>query len=1100
MTAITRLLVANRGEVAVRVRHTAESLGIPCVAVYAADEADGGHLVGASEAVRLDATGPAAYLDAAAMVEAARRTGCDAVHPGYGFLSERASFAEACARAGLTFVGPSPAALTLFGDKAAARVRAAELEVPLLAGSPVLTGEDPAADERVAAEFAAALGGEVMVKAVAGGGGLGMRPLAVGAALRSLTETNSVAETQANAVTETEPDQQVALNVAFLRAEQKGIAGVLARCRSEAERAFGSPALYLERLLRGARHVEVQLLGDRTGAVVALGDRDCSAQRRRQKLVEIAPAPGLPDGLRERLHAAAVRLGESVDRLGLATAEFLVYRDEFVFLEVNARLQVEHTVTEEVTGLDLVELQLAVAGGAALAELGLTECPPCRGTAVQARVNAETPRADGEVHPAAGTPTRFEPPAGRGVRVDTAAGQGLPVSPRYDSLLAKLIVTGVDPSAALTATERSLGRFRVDGVATNLGVLRALLRHPDFRPGEVHTGFVDEHLAELVEPEREQESESVHRPECETDGELVRAPRAGVVVELPVAPGDARSKGAPLAVLEAMKMEHEIPAPGPVEVVELLVKVGDAVGDGTPLVRVEPAGHAAEDETDRTENDPDHIRTDLAETLHRHYIGSDEGRPEAAAKRHEKGRLTARESLDALCDPDSFVEYGALVIAAQRRRRSVAELIERTPADGMVTGTARIHGTRCAVMSYDYTVLAGTQGVQNHRKTDRLLELARREKLPTVIFAEGGGGRPGDTDQAGFTGLDVPTFHTAAALVGEVPTVAVVGGYCFAGNAALAGVCDVLIAVEGASLGMGGPAMIAGGGLGQVAPGDVGPMSVQVPNGVVDLLVPDDRAAADAARRYLDYATGNVYTEYTHEDQRLLRAMVPENRVRAYPVRGVLDTLFDTGSVLELRQGFGIGMITAFARLAGHPVGVIANNPLHLGGAIDSGAADKAARFLQICDAYGLPVVSLCDTPGFMVGPEEEANGAVRRFGAMFVAGAKLRMPPVVVVLRKGYGLGAMAMAGGGFRATRLTASWPTGEFGGMNLEGSVELGYRAELSAIEDPAARRERYEELVARLYEHGKALSVASTFDLDDVIDPADTRTVLTRALGF
>ena len=1045
----SRLLVANRGEIAVRILHTAAALGLATVGVYAEDDTDSGHVERAEEACALDAAGPAAYLDIEALVAIAQRTGCDAVHPGYGFLSERADFALACAAAGLTFVGPSPEALALFGDKLAARARAAELGIDILAASEVLTE----AEERYAAsEFFAEMGA-VMVKAVAGGGGRGIRPV---------TEAEQLDE-------------------------------VLRRCRSEARGAFGNGDLYLEKLLPNARHIEVQLAGDHTGAVVALGDRDCSLQRRRQKLIEIAPAPDLPDHLRDRLRKAAVALGSSVDRLGLATVEFLVAGEEIAFLEVNPRLQVEHTVTEEVTGLDLVELQLRLAEGTTLEQLSVLDSPEPRGVAVQARVNAETLSPDGEVRPAGGLLHRFELPAGRGVRVDTHCASGRPISPRFDSLVAKVIVTAPDTARTMSAANRALGEFRIAGSATNIELLRALLGTPFTEPP--HTGFVDDHLTELLSTiERTIEPDSTDNPE-----NTVLAPQAGVIVELPVSAGEYRAEGAALAVLEAMKMEHVVPSPGPVLVREVLVAVGDAVTEGAALLVIDEAESTEDEQAGLTEPDLDHIRPDLAESIERHRMGRDEARPDAVAKRHDKGRNTARENLARLCDPDSFVEYGALAVAAQRRRRTMDDLIARTPADGMITGTARIGGLRCAVLAYDYTVLAGTQGVQNHRKTDRLLELARRERIPVVMFVEGGGGRPGDTDQPGYTGLDVPTFHTAAELAGEVPTVAVLAGYCFAGNAALAGVCDVLIASEGASIGMGGPAMISGGGLGDVAPGDVGPMSMQVPNGVVDVLVEDDLAAVDVVKRYLSYVSG-PFAEWTAPDQRLLRGLIPENRVRSYPIRPVLDTLFDTDSVLELRAEFGIGMITAFARLAGHPVGVIANNPMHLGGAIDADAADKTARFLGVCGTYRLPVISLCDTPGFMVGPDAERTGTVRRFGAMFVAGAHLPTPLSMVVLRKGYGLGAMAMAGGGLRSSLLTVAWPTGEFGGMGLEGSVQLGYRAQLAAIDDPDAREARYRELVARAYEHGKALSTATVFDIDDVIDPADTRTVLTGALGF
>jgi len=392
----------------------------------------------------------------------------------------------------------------------------------------------------------------------------------------------------------------------------------------------------------------------------------------------------------------------------------------------------------------------------------------------------------------------------------------------------------------------------------------------------------------------------------------------------------------------------------------------------------------------------------------------------------------------------------------------------------------------------------------NHRKTDRLLELVRRERLPLVMFAEGGGGRPGDTDTTSVGGLDVPTFRLTAALAGQVPLVAIVSGYCFAGNAALAGAADVIIATPEASLGMGGPAMIEGGGLGVVSPDEVGPMSVQVPNGVVDLLVPDEAAAVMAARRYLSYfgsqpAAPDLGAPAEHADQRVLRHLIPENRVRSYDVRPVVEALCDTGSVLELRAGFGVGVLTALARIGGYAAGLLVNNPRHLGGAIDGDAADKATAFLRLCQAHRLPVVSLVDTPGFMVGPEAERTAIVRRFGAMFVAGARLTVPVCAVVLRKAYGLGAMAMTAGDLRRPAITVAWPTGEFGGMGLEGAVRLGYRKELEAIEDPVARRARYEELVAEQYARGKALSTAMAFEIDDVIDPARTRDVLTGVLA-
>jgi len=500
----------------------------------------------------------------------------------------------------------------------------------------------------------------------------------------------------------------------------------------------------------------------------------------------------------------------------------------------------------------------------------------------------------------------------------------------------------------------------------------------------------------------------------------------------------------------------------------------------------------------------DHVRADLAELFVRRGLLSDAGRPDVVARRHGRGRRTARENIADLCDPGSFTEYGGFAIAAQRRRRSLEELIERTPADGLIGGTARVNGdrfaderARCAVVSYDYTVLAGTQGQQNHRKKDRLFELVERLRLPLVLFAEGGGGRPGDTDTAVITGLDTRAFALFGRLSGLVPLVGVASGFCFAGNAALLGCCDVIIATEGTSIGMGGPAMIEGGGLGTFRPEEVGPLDVQVPNGVVDLVAADDAGAVDLARRYLSYFQGTV-DEWTCADQRRLRSAVPEQRLRAYDIRALLDTLADTGSVLELRRGFGAGMVTALARVEGRPVGVVANDPTHLGGAIDADGADKASRFLQLCDAHDLPVVFLCDTPGFMVGPDTERTAQVRHVSRMFVTGASLTVPFVTIVLRKGYGLGAQAMAGGSFREPLFLVAWPSGEFGGMGLEGAVRLGFRRELEAVEDPAERQALFDSMVALAYEHGKGLNVATAYEIDDVIDPAESRTRIVEAL--
>jgi acetyl-CoA carboxylase carboxyltransferase component len=579
------------------------------------------------------------------------------------------------------------------------------------------------------------------------------------------------------------------------------------------------------------------------------------------------------------------------------------------------------------------------------------------------------------------------------------------------------------------------------------------------------------------------------------DEETLVAPFAGTVIAIAHGPDEPVKAGTALIVLEAMKMEHEVIAEQDGIVDRLEVAVGDAVDEGQPLAVITSNGAAAGDigadggGAGADLGSPPQRREDLEAVIARHEIGLDDARTEAVGKRHATGKRTARENLADLVDDCTFIEYGPLMFAAQERRRDRQELIERTPADGLVGGVGDIDGRPTVVASYDYMVLAGTQGMRNHLKKDRLFEVAERRRLPVVLFAEGGGGRPGDVDMPLVAGLDCRAFHLFARLSGLVPLVGIAGGYCFAGNAALLGCCDVVIATEDSSIGMGGPAMIEGGGLGVHAPEDVGPIDIQWANGVVDLRVADEAEATAAAKRYLSYFRGSVQPTEPERDQTPLRDLIPTNRKRVYDVRKVIDALLD--DVFELRRGFGLGIVTALARVDGKPLGVIANDPTHLGGAIDAHGADKAARFMQLCDAFDLPILQLCDTPGFMVGPAAERTATVRHFSRMFVTGANVRVPIGTVVLRKGYGLGAQAMAGGGFKAPLFTVGWPTSEFGGMGLEGAVKLGMRRELEAIDDPDERERAFELFVQAAYDRGKGISMAEYFEIDDVIDPADTR---------
>ncbi len=568
---------------------------------------------------------------------------------------------------------------------------------------------------------------------------------------------------------------------------------------------------------------------------------------------------------------------------------------------------------------------------------------------------------------------------------------------------------------------------------------------------------------------------------------IVRAPFSGTVIAIARQAREPVTAGVALIILEAMKMEHEVLAEDGGTVARIDVVLGETVEEGQALAVIATGDGTAEAEAAREPEEAQDNRRDLDAVTQRHALTLDAARPEAVASRHDRGRRTARENIADLLDDGSFVEYGPLIFAAQERRRDKQELIERTPADGLVAGVGEIDGASVVALSYDYTVLAGTQGMRNHLKKDRLFEVAERKRIPVVLFAEGGGGRPGDVDWPIVAGLDCRAFHLFAGLSGAVPLVGIASGFCFAGNAALLGCCDVVIATEDASIGMGGPAMIEGGGLGVYRPEEVGPIDVQYANGVVDLRVDDDAAAVAAAKRYLSYFRGpGPVPEPRHADG--LRNLIPANRKRIYDVRRVIDALID--DVLELRRGFGLGIVTALGRFQGRTLGVIANDPSHLGGAIDAHGADKAARFMQLCDGFGLPLLFLCDTPGFMVGPQAERTATVRHYSRMFVTGANLDVPVGTIVLRKGYGLGAQAMAGGGFKAPLFTVGWPTSEFGAMGLEGAVRLGMRRELDAIEDPVERDQAFEAAVKAAYERGEGINVAAYFEIDDVIDPVDS----------
>ncbi len=1105
---LQKLLIANRGEIALRIIRTAKELGIQTVAVYSPDDVSALHARSADEAYPLTAVGPAAYLDGDGLLTAALNSGCDAIHPGYGFLAESASFAARIEEAGIAFVGPRRQTLSMLGDKSQARLLATGHGVPVPAGTGPVSAEEALA-------FLQTLGpaSAMMLKAKAGGGGRGIRVVR----------------------------------------DEAEVADAHARCRAEALKAFGSDELYAEQLVERARHIEVQVLGDGTGSVIHIGERECSVQRRHQKLVEIAPSPTLSPELRAAVIGASLTLARAVDYQGLGTFEFLVpenAREEFFFIEANPRLQVEHTVTELVTGLDLVSAGLFIAGGSTLAELALTqpEVPIPQGFAIEARVNTERMDPDGSVLPISGLLTAFVVPGGTGIRVDSAGYAGYTTNPGFDSLLAKVIAHSPAPDfpAAARRLGRALGEFEIAGPATNLTLLGRVIAHPDFTAGRVTTDWLDQHVAELAAVATE-EPRSVARAAASatasnaTSGgaidrrdplaaleffrggephqstapsapvstgprgaEPVSAPLAGTVSELLVEVGDRVGPGQVLVVLSALKMEHDVRASVGGVVRAITVRVGETIPEDHPIAFVEAMDTGQAVSRDEGSVDLDYIRPKLAELFERRRFLEDEQRPAAVERRHRRGRRTVRENIDQLIDPGTWVEYGGLALAAQRRKRSVEELIWKTPADGLVAGIGSVNGehfdprrARTMFISYDDTVFAGTQGGRGHLKTDRMMDLANELSLPVIFHAEGAGGRSGDTDGVGAGHPVVQTWEKMCRLSGKVPMIGVTAGWCYAGNAAILGVTDIIIATEDALIAMGGPATIEGTGMGAFLPEEVGAMSDLAPAGSVDIVTPHQDAAIAASKRVLSYFQGSI-DGWEAEDQRLLRHIIPERRGRSFDVRQVISTIADQDSVTELRPEFGHSMVTAFIRIEGHPFGLTANNNAHLGGAIDSQGSDKVARFWQLCDAFNIPIVTLVDTPGMMVGPEVERSGLIRHCSRLFVTGVNLRTPRFSVILRNGYALGALSVMTGSARAPVFTVGWPGSEYGGMNVEAGVLLSNREELGRIEDVEERAREFGRLVAEAYHRISALEVASRFGLDDVIDPAETRQWIVNGL--
>ena len=1141
-----RLLIANRSEIAVRIAQTAQRMGMETLGVCASDEGLAHHSPYMDRVAELPGSGPTAYLDIKALIQIAQQEGATLIHPGYGFLSEHPDAARLAVDAGLKWVGPDPKVIALMGQKPAAIALAKELGIPTVPG--LFDTRDRQSLEALLRRAKEDYGpnASLLLKAQSGGGGRGIR------AVDQSTKMSSVIE----------------------------------QASREANANFGQSSLYAEVEIPDVRHIEVQFVGDGT-RVWILGDRDCSIQRRRQKFIEIGPAPSIGKETRQALHQAAAKLALKTNYRGLGTAEFVLRDDSWWFIEVNARLQVEHTVTEATTGLDLVALQLILAKTHDMASSQeiqnlLQAFPsldhlagelnpglaPFHSIAIQCRVMAESyehsdiiNRKKWIIRPSRGTISEWKPPRGAGIRVDTAIEAGCIVTANYDTLLAKLVVSMPAPAFEedwgnlLSKLRTAIAEFQIQGIRTNIDWLGYVVDHlrlnqnnsstwQDLKthwfdrwiesflgnqtvcPSNIDTEHAvnQQHLLPNIKLDVEQidhirgalvdippdRARAVHQ--SSTGSIKILSPIDGVVLEL-ISVGTSMAKGAELGIIESMKMHHAIEADRSMRVRRWTVhtgeqviagqEIGEAIEHGEELTALQSEGlsHLTVNSDRAVGSGQEHPR--VVEWRLRERLTRDESRHAAVSKRRATGMRTVRENLADLLDAGSFIELGSLVVAAQRRRRSLDDLIHHTPADGVITGFGKVSHARfpsaakVAVIAYDYTVLAGTQGKLNHDKQDRLLDICYKTRTPLLLLAEGGGGRPGDVDVVTAGSLHIKTFSKFAMLSGLVPVIGIIAGRCFAGNAVLLGCCDVIIATKNSNIGMAGPAMIEGGGLGRFAADDIGPSPVQEANGVIDIIAEDESQAIALAKRYLGYFQGNE-SAWQYASQSKLADSLPRDRLRVYDMRLLIEHLIDDDSGLELRSKFAPNIITMLARIEGKPIGLIANNPGRLGGAIDANAADKAARFVQLCNAHGLPIISLIDTPGNMVGPQAEAQALVRHCCRLFVAGAKVTVPWVSIVIRKAYGLGAMAMAAGSFHDSLLSVAWPQAEFGGMGLEGAVRLGFKRELESLSSDQEREALFQSKFDEMMEQGKAISAAMLFEIDAVIDPDATREWILGAL--
>ena len=1111
MTLHKRVFISNRGEIAIRIAKSATVLGVESVGVYPAIDALSLHTRGMTESHKIgtaeDSIG--AYLNAEALVQTAKASGCDCLHPGYGFLSENAAFAELCAAEGITFIGPPPAALSLFGNKVRARALAESLGIPVVPGS-----AEPIGSVREAENLANELGYPVMLKAAAGGGGRGLR----------------VVE----------------------RAEQ--LAEALARCRSEAQAAFGNGSVFIEKLVARPRHIEVQILADSHGNVVHLHERDCSVQLRHQKVIEVAPAPNLDADLREQMLTDAITLVQAASYVNAGTVEFLVSPEtgEYFFIECNPRIQVEHTVTEQVTGIDLVEAQFHIAAGATLTSLGLGDQHAVgapRGFAVQARVVATS----------TGRLTAYKEPSGVGIRVDACGYLGYAPPAQFDPLLAKLICTSGAYAAAIERTLHALDEFHIGGLQTNVHQLRAILSHPPVQAGDARTSLLTEApeiisvsfsaaegsplalleqqaakmgktgVAALSSVQSFQSSATrMSALEVAEGQETVECPIESAVAEIRVREGDTVSLGDTLLVVSAMKMETMLTAScaGIVTAMQPL-QVGDTVAAGQVVAVVSPSPdrsqlspHIKSEQPWRSMLEEVRVLQDFAKQ--RLEPGSDDP---GVVRQRARGKLTCRERILLVLDEGSFREVGSVAGFASYDEEGV--ITGFTPANS-VGGWGKIDRRSVIVCADDFTSRGGHADGAIAAKSGYLDRLATEMRAPSLRLLDGssGGGsvaamvpaqkkegesnakessgaiKAGRPRVAGGGGSYLPGHLGSTMYTEQLSTIPVVnlllGSVVGIGAAkAVLGHFSVMVR-DIAQLFVAGPPVVTHAMGYDITKEELGGWHIHCTNGSVDNLAESEQEAMAMTRTFLSYLPSSVYeappvrvsdaSDPIDRREEELATLIARKRTTTFDIRKAIRLMADKDSFFEIGPLWGTDQVTGFVRFNGHPLGVIASDSQHVnGGALTADGCDKLTRHLDLCDLFHIPILNLIDNPGFAVGVEHEIASTIRKGAEWMIAFAQVQVPIFTVLMRRSFGV-----AGNNYATPRSRPSvrvvWPAADVGGIPPEGGIEAAYKRQLAEAEDPVALR---AELDARIESARGPLGPLNKFQMEEMIDPRDTR---------